>query len=74
MLDPKTLGAASSLDVGVFLFAGGLGGIIDAITGIAGFAEPAVFGGLCGAGALGLKHLIVAWTKPSRPPPPDRES
>jgi hypothetical protein len=67
MLDPKALGATSSLDVGIFLLAGGVGGIVDAITNVAGFADPVPFGGLCGAGALGLKNIIYAWIRPAAP-------
>jgi hypothetical protein len=60
MLDPKALGAASSLDVGIFLVGLAIGGILDAVTNVAEFTEPAIFGGLCVAGALGVKNIIAA--------------
>ena len=73
MLDPKALGAKTSLDFGVFLLAGGIGGILDAILNIADFADPIVFGGMCGAGALGLKNVLSALYGPASEPPPDKE-
>jgi hypothetical protein len=70
MFDPKALGATSSLDVGIFLFGAGVGGIFDAILNVANSAEPVVFGDMCGAVVLGAKNIVAAWRRPS--PPPDR--
>ncbi len=59
--DPKDLGAKTAADVGVFLFGAFVGGGLDAVLNVAGFAEPLVFAGICGAGALGPKKIIDAW-------------
>ena len=51
-------GAESSLDYGIFLLGGAIGGGLDATLNIAGFAEPFVFAGSCSVGALGAKKTI----------------
>jgi hypothetical protein len=55
-------GAKTQADVGVFLVGAAVGGTLDAVINLAGFAEPFVFAGLTGAGALGLKKLL--WDAP----------
>jgi hypothetical protein len=49
-LDPRKAGAKNRTDVGAFLIGASIGGIADAVLNVAGFAEPFVFAGLCGAG------------------------
>lgn len=56
--NPKDYGATTRADVGVFLVGAGIGGVVDAVINWAGFAEPFVFAGICGAGALGAKQLV----------------
>ncbi len=60
MLDPKKAGAISKGDTAAFLIGASVGGILDAVVNIAGFAEPMLFAGICGTGALGLKHAYDA--------------
>jgi hypothetical protein len=62
--DPKGYGAETKADVGVFLVGAAIGGGLDAVLNVAGFAEPFVFAGICGAGALGLKKLVDAARTP----------
>lgn len=57
---PKDYGAETKADIGVFLVGAAVGGGLDAVLNVAGFAEPFVFAGLCGSGALGVKKLIDA--------------
>ena len=59
-LDPSKAGAETKADVGIFLVGASIGGAVDAIFNFAGFAEPLVFAGICGAGVLGVKKLIDA--------------
>jgi hypothetical protein len=49
--DPSKAGAETKADFGVFLVGTAVGGAVDAIFNLAGFAEPLVFAGICGAGA-----------------------
>lgn len=60
-LDPEDFGAKSNADIGVFLVGASIGGGLDAVLNVAGFAEPFVFAGICGGGALGLKKLVESW-------------
>ena len=66
-LDPQKVGLRTRADTGFFLVGTFLGGALDAIFDVAGFADPLVFAGICGAGALGVKALIDALTEGSRP-------
>ena len=59
--NPKNYGAKTTADVGVFLVGAAIGGGLDAVLNVAGFAEPFVFAGICGGGALGLKKLYEGW-------------
>lgn len=45
-LDPKDFGATSNGDIGVFLVGAAIGGGLDAVLNVAGFAEPFVFAGI----------------------------
>jgi hypothetical protein len=58
---PKDYGAETKADIGVFLVGAAIGGGLDAVLNVAGFAEPFVFAGICGGGALGLKKLYDGW-------------
>ena len=58
-LNPEKAGARTRTDVGIFLVGASIGGAADAVANVAGFAEPLVFAGICGAGALGLKQLLI---------------
>jgi hypothetical protein len=60
MIDPGKYGIATSGDWAAFLIGASAGGAVDAILNVAGFAEPLVFAGICGAGALGLKRWFDA--------------
>jgi hypothetical protein len=64
---PKDYGAETKADVGVFLVGASIGGGLDAVLNVAGFAEPFIFAGICGAGALGLKKILDAWRESQRP-------
>ena len=58
MIDPKKYGAETSSDVATFLVGAFVGGTLDALFNVVGFAEPIVFAPLCGAGAMGVKKFI----------------
>lgn len=62
------------MDVGVFLTGAAVGGILDAVLNVAGFAEPLVLAGLAGAGALGLKKMADGAIGTRKPPPPRLEA
>ena len=58
MIDPSKYGAETSSDIAAFLLGAFVGGTLDAMVNIAGFAEPLVFAPLCGAGTMGLKKFV----------------
>ncbi len=67
-LDLQKVGLRTRADTGIFLVGSFIGGALDAIFNVAGFAEPIVFAGICGAGALGIKALLDAHSE-TKPPP-----
>ena len=66
-LDPQKVGLRTRADTGFFLIGTFIGGALDAIFDVAGFAEPLVFAGICGAGSLGVKALLDALTESNKP-------
>lgn len=66
--DIQKFGLRTRADTAVFLLGTFVGGALDAIFNTAEFADPLVFAGLCGAGALGLKALIDAQLERKLPP------
>ena len=58
MLDKDKYGIESGGDIAAFLLGFALGASLDAVTNVAGFAEPFTFGGAIGAGTLAIKKVI----------------
>jgi hypothetical protein len=74
IFDPRALGAESKIDVGIFFFGAGLGGILDSIFNVAEFAEPLAFATMCGPALFGAKKFIEGWLeKPKAGKLPDAE-
>jgi hypothetical protein len=72
---PRDFGAKTRVDVGIFLVGAAVGGGLDAVLNVAGFVEPFVFAGLCGAGALGLKNIASGlWRASEKRPGPEEKN
>ena len=56
--DPKEYGFDTRVDVGLFLFAGGLAGIIDAMFDLAR-SDPLTLGAAVGVTVVGAKRLFL---------------
>lgn len=56
--DPKAFGIDSKADIGLFLFVGGLAGVVDAVFDFAR-SDPLTVGAMFGIAAVGARKMLL---------------